>query len=81
MIQILFIIFLCFVDFVVKEILLLIKSKPINMNDQAKFSRHDTGAFRKRKTKENETPEQRKACQARDWIISFDLFIMFYQES
>ena len=30
------------------------------MNDQAKFPRHDTGALRKRKARENETPEQQK---------------------
>jgi len=28
------------------------------MNDQAKFPRHDTGALRKQKARENETPEQ-----------------------
>ena len=47
------------------------------MNDQAKFPRHDTGALRKRKARENETPEQQKVRQIRDRVIVFDLFIMF----
>jgi hypothetical protein len=47
------------------------------MNDQAKFPRHDNGALRKRKARENETPEQRKVRQICDRVILFDLFIMF----